>query len=101
MTTKLITKELKDEILGKVKLGESVASLSRHYDMSDKTIYRWLKEGVLKDISVYEYTRLRRENQQLKEVVGVLSFELSKLKKKTNHWSGNFKSCWFNKNFSI
>ena len=84
-TTTKITAELKDEILGKVKLGESVSSLSRHYDVSDKTIYRWLKEGVHTDVSLYEYTRIRRENQQLKEIVGVLTFEFEKLKKKTNH----------------
>lgn len=84
-TTTKITAELKDEILGKVKLGESVSSLSRHYDISDKTIYRWLKEGVHTDVSLYEYTRMRRENQQLKEIVGVLTFEFEKLKKKTNH----------------
>lgn len=84
-TTTKITAELKDEILGKVKNGESVSSLSRHYDVSDKTIYRWLKEGVHTDVSLYEYTRMRRENQQLKEIVGVLTFEFEKLKKKTNH----------------
>lgn len=84
-TTTKITAELKDEILGKVKLGESVSSLSRHYDVSDKTIYRWLKEGVHTDVSLYEYTRMKRENQQLKEIVGVLTFEFEKLKKKTNH----------------
>lgn len=84
-TTTKITAELKDEILGKVKLGESVSSLSRHYDISDKTIYRWLKEGVHTDVSLYEYTRMKRENQQLKEIVGVLTFEFEKLKKKTNH----------------
>jgi transposase-like protein len=84
-TTTKITAELKDEILEKVKLGESVSSLSRHYDISDKTIYRWLKEGVHTDVSLYEYTRMRRENQQLKEIVGVLTFEFEKLKKKTNH----------------
>jgi len=84
-TTTKITTELKDEILGKVKLGESVSSLSRHFDISDKTIYRWLKEGVTQDVSIYEYNRMRSENQQLKEIVGVLTFELSKLKKKTNH----------------
>ena len=81
-TTTKITTELKDEILGKVKLGESVSSLSRHFDISDKTIYRWLKEGVTQDVSIYEYNRMRSENQQLKEIVGVLTFELSKLKKK-------------------
>lgn len=84
-TTTKITTELKDEILGKVKLGESVSSLSRHYDISDKTIYRWLKEGVHTDVSLYEYTRMRRENQQLKEIVGILTFEFEKLKKKTSH----------------
>jgi hypothetical protein len=39
-TNILITRELKDEILEKVKLGESVSSLSRHDDISVKTIYR-------------------------------------------------------------
>jgi transposase-like protein len=84
-TTTKITAELKEEILGKVKLGESVSSLSRHYDISDKTIYRWLKEGVHEDVSLYEYSRVKRENQQLKEIVGILTFELEKLKKKTGH----------------
>jgi hypothetical protein len=35
---------------------------------------------------------MRSENQQLKEIVGVLTFELSKLKKKTNHWDSYVKS---------
>lgn len=85
MTHNLITKEIKDEILGKVKLGESASSLSRHYDISDKTIYKWLKEGVNSTVSIVEFRRVKFENQKLKEIIGVLTYELERVKKKTNH----------------
>lgn len=79
---KVISKEVKDEILGKVKNGESVVSLAGKYGVSDKTIYRWLKGGVVNQVSFVEYSRLKKENQQLKEIIGVLTFELEKTKKK-------------------
>ena len=77
-----IAKEVKDEILGKVKSGEPVSSLSKAYGISDKTIYNWLRKGVTRQVSWMEHARLKRENQQLKEIIGVLTFELEKTKKK-------------------
>jgi len=38
---KVIAKEIKQEILGKVKSGEGVMDLSRQYGISDKTILWW------------------------------------------------------------
>jgi Mor family transcriptional regulator len=35
-------KEVKDEILSKVKLGEKVMVISKQYGVSEKTIYNWL-----------------------------------------------------------
>lgn len=80
-----INKEIKDEILGKVKSGESVSSLSKSYGVSDKTIYNWLRGGVTRHVSWMEHIRLKKENQQLKEIIGVLTFELEKTKKKISN----------------
>lgn len=85
MQRKVIAKEVKEEILGKVKTGESVSSLSEKYGVSGKTIYNWLRGGVTKQVSWMEHVRLKKENQQLKEIIGVLTFELEKTKKKISN----------------
>ena len=80
---KTIAKEVKEEILGKVKSGESVSSLSKAYGVADKTIYNWLRGRATKQVSWMEHARLKKENRQLKEIIGILSLELEKVKKKT------------------
>ena len=66
---KVIAKEAKEEILGKVKAGESVSSLSKAYGISDKTIYNWLRSKTTKNVSWMKHAKLKKENQQLKELV--------------------------------
>lgn len=78
-----INNEIKQEILVKVKNGESVKKIANQYGVSDRTIYGWLKKGVVGTISPLELGKLRKENQILKEIVGVLTMELEKVKKKT------------------
>lgn len=82
MQKKTIAKEVKEEILAKVKAGEPVSSLSKQYGVSDKAIYNWLRGGVTHQVSWMEHIRLKKENQQLKEIIGVLTFELEKSKKR-------------------
>jgi transposase-like protein len=77
-----IAKEIKDEILSKVKAGETVGSLSEKYGISTKTIYNWLRGKAIRQVSWMEHIRLKKENQQLKEIIGFLSLELEKSKKK-------------------
>jgi len=86
---KAINKEVKDEILAKVKAGEKVTLLSQQYGVSDKTIYGWLRGKTINTVSFLEYAKLRKENQVLKEIVGVLTVELEKSKKKraVHHYS--------------
>lgn len=79
---KPVATEVKEEILGKVKAGLKVPDVAKQYGLSDKTIYTWLRRKALGTISILEYNRLKNENQQLKEIVGVLTVELTKLKKK-------------------
>ncbi len=62
---KRIPKEIKEEILAKVKEGKfKVPQLAEQYAISDKTIYSWLRNGIEKtDISLIEVNRLKRENE--------------------------------------
>jgi transposase-like protein len=78
-----IAPEVKSEVLSKIKSGESVASLAEKYGISVKTIYGWLRWETTNKVSWMEYSRLKKENQTLKEIVGVLTLEIQKSKKKT------------------
>ncbi len=75
---KFIPKEIKTEILAKVKGGEKVAELARQYAISDKSIYTWLHlETGDQVVSIVQYNRIKRENEELKKLIGELSLKLS------------------------
>ena len=77
-----IAKEVKEEILTKVKAGEAGSGLAKIYGISDKTIYTWIKGKTTNKVSWLEFAKLRNENKQLKEIIGVLSLEVEKSKKR-------------------
>lgn len=79
-----IAHEVKTEILAKVKAGEKVADLSKHYGISEQSIYSWLKQHVTGMVSVLEHNKLKKENDWLKQIIGVLTLELEKTKKKSS-----------------
>jgi len=80
----VVAKEVKEEILAKIKNGEPVARVAPSYGVSSKTIYNWLRTKAISSISVLEYNKLKRENKELKEIIGILTLEVEKLKKKTD-----------------
>jgi len=64
---KFIPKEIKTEILSKVKQGEKVVDLARQYGVSDKSVYTWLHQETGDTVvSIVQYNRLKRENEELK-----------------------------------
>ena len=77
-----IAKTIKEEIMRKVQGGERVADLAEQYAVSTKTIYAWLRqdsgEGV---VSVLDYNRLKRENEELKRLIGELTLNMHLQKK--------------------
>lgn len=77
-----INSEVKKEILDKVKSGNTVKEIANQYGVCDRTIYAWLKVGIVDTISALELGKIKKENQILKEIVGALTIELEKLKKK-------------------
>jgi Mor family transcriptional regulator len=75
---KIIPKEIKQEILGKVKSGEKVTDLAKQYAIADNTIYGWLhKESGDQIVSIVQYNKLKRENEELKRLIGEISLKLS------------------------
>ena len=66
----------KEEILLCVKNGESVPDISLRTGVNRKTIYAWLRtQADNTGTSNLEIAKLRRENTELKEIIGWLTLE--------------------------
>lgn len=73
-----IPKEKKEEILAKARAGEKVAVLASQYGISHKTIYYWLRADTGEEaVSVLKYNKLKRENQELKRLLGEITLKFS------------------------
>ena len=78
---KPVPKEIRDDILRRLKDGESAVKLAAEYGISDKTIYHWTVKSTRKINPILELSRLKREVKGLHEMIGVLTVERSKQKK--------------------
>ena len=77
-----IKKEIREEILHKVKTtGLPVAKASEQYGVSTKTIYTWLSKDGEQNPSLDLVRKLKKRNQELLTIVGILTYELEKIKK--------------------
>ena len=77
-----IAKEIKDEIIAKIQAGERVSDLADRYGVSTKTIYGWLRRDTGEDVvSVLQYNKLKRENEELKRLIGELTLNMHLQKK--------------------
>lgn len=78
-----IAKEIKDEIINKLKHdGLSVAEAAKQYGISDKTIYTWLGTKAKGSVSLIEHNKLKKENEQLKQLIGDITLKLSAQEKR-------------------
>ena len=79
---KIISKEIREEVLAKIRGGERVVELADQYGISTKTIYNWLSKDSGQDqVSILKYNKLKRENEELKRLIGEVTLEMSKGKK--------------------
>ena len=77
-----IAKEIKEEIIVKVQAGERVADLADQYAISSKTIYGWLRQDTGEAVvSMLQYNKLKRENEELKRLIGELTLDMHLQKK--------------------
>lgn len=78
MSGRRIPAEIKKEVLEKVKAGAKVAELVERYGISAKTIYGWLARDSGSDVvTVLKYNKLKRENAELKRIIGELTLDMS------------------------
>lgn len=69
-----IAKEIKDQILARVKEGkETVIEIARQHGVKVNTVYGWIGDN-LHGVNggTLEVNRLQREIQKLKEIIGTL-----------------------------
>lgn len=73
----------KEAILKRIKEeGVTANRAANEAGISPKTVYGWLsKETSKSGISYHEYNRIKRENEQLKQIIGELSLDISRTKK--------------------
>jgi transposase-like protein len=64
--------------LAKARAGGRVIELAKQYGVSDKSIYTWLHQDTSEEVvSVLKYNKLKRENQELKRLIGELTLDMS------------------------
>jgi transposase-like protein len=74
----------KDEILATIKNGTSVPDVAIQHNLSVNTIYTWLKrQADNTGTSNLEIAKLRRENQELKEIIGIFALDKKRAEKNT------------------
>jgi len=82
-----ISKDVRDQVLARVKEGkEKVSVIAEQHGISPKTVYGWLSKGVDGiNRDQLEINRLKKENLQLKQVIGELMYEKNRGKKGGNN----------------
>jgi transposase-like protein len=82
---KRVPQNTKEEILEKIKNGQKVNDLASQYALSPKTIYNWLRIQSQPHFSIVEFNRLKRENEELKRIIGIVTLELERGKKNRSY----------------
>lgn len=78
-----IPKDIREQILDRIKQGgTSVTEISRQHGVSSKTVYGWLNRGVNNtNDNVLEINRLKKENKELKALLGAFMLQIERGKK--------------------
>ncbi len=78
-----VAREVKDQIINRIKHeGVSVAQAAKDHGVSEATIYTWIGAKAQGGPSVLEIAKLRRENEELLKLVGLMTLKLSESQKK-------------------
>jgi transposase-like protein len=70
-TKQQIIKEIRDE-------GKKVVDVASSHNVSTKAIYSWLRDGVGGNSKDLEIAKLKRENEQLYGILGIVRYHRSR-----------------------
>ena len=80
-----VSKEVKEQIIKRIKEeGLPVSQVASEHGLKPRTIYQWIAKGVTAPPSILEISKLKRENQALKELIGQITLEMNLNKKKAD-----------------
>lgn len=80
--SRYISQEIKNSVLQAIKDGSAVAAVAAERDISTKTIYAWLKDQAhATGASNLDIAKLKRENAELKEIIGILTLDKKRAEK--------------------
>lgn len=85
MSFKAIDGEIKNQILERIKSGVPASTAAHEHGVSPKTVYGWLAKSTASAPGILETSRWQREKGDLLRMIGLLSFELSKIKKNRSY----------------
>lgn len=77
-----VPNDIRQQILERVKGGTPITQVAEEHGVSEKTIYNWLSRGATAPPSWLEVAKLKKENQALKELIGLLTYEKTMAQKK-------------------
>jgi transposase-like protein len=78
-----VSKDLKDQIMARVKEGKaSVVEIAKQHGVNVNTVYNWMRRTVSgSDTGILAVAKLKRENADLKRLLGQLMLEVDRGKK--------------------
>jgi len=78
-----VTPEVKEQIIGRIKNnGVTVKQVSEEHGIPESTIHTWLSRRAGGQPSLGDLIKLKRENDQLKILLGEITLKLSETQKK-------------------
>lgn len=79
---KRYSKEVKDEVLRKIREGQRVVEVAKTFGINDMTIRTWLERDTESSAAeTLEISRLRRENEALLRIIGQLTYQAERREK--------------------
>lgn len=86
---KRYTREVKEEVLAKIRNGQKVSEVAEIHGISEMTIRTWLgRDAAGGGSRMLEMSRLRRENAELIRIIGELKVDSERQKKKSRRVYG-------------
>jgi transposase-like protein len=78
-----IAPEVKEQIINRIKNdGISVVQAAKEHGVNENTIYNWIAKKTEEQVSLGDVIKLKRENQQLFQLLGEITLKLSESQKK-------------------
>lgn len=77
-----IDPEIKERVIKKIKSeGLSVTEAAKEFGLSNNTIYAWIGSRGTIEPGLVEMNKLKRENNELKQIIGSLTLNMERGKK--------------------